>query len=122
MGLDRLFGIVLLQRGEVFLSEPPALWVQVHRDRGAENGQSPAKGHDLLFMQPQQRTIHQAGHVAHLGPQQRIAVQRIEHRAKGSFHLNVLALPARGHLARQMRQKDLRALPPNVCGAIHDWP
>ena len=104
MGLDRRLAVMLFQGREVLHGEGATLGVQMHRDRWAEHRQAPAQGGDLLFVQPQERAVHQAGHVLDLGPEQRVAVQRIQHRAKGGFHLNVLPACALGDLTRQMGQ------------------
>ena len=112
MGLDRRLAVVLFQRGEVLDGEGPALGVQMHRDCRAEHRQAPAQGGDLLFVQPEERAVHQAGHVLDLRPQQRVTIQRIQHRAKGGFHLNILAASAFGDLTRKMGQECLRALSP----------
>ena len=56
-------------------------------------------------------SLHSARH-----PHKRVAVQRIQHRAKGGFDLNVLAARALGDLARQMGQERLRPLPPQIGG------
>ena len=78
----------------------------------AEHRQTFAQRHDLLFVQPEERTFHQLGHVPDArGPDDGVAGQGRKQVANGGVDLNVLSCCSWRNLGDQEFEEPFRSHP-----------
>jgi hypothetical protein len=97
MGLDCLFGVVLLKRRKVLNVKASAFGVEMKRDCGPEHRQTLAKRNNLLLMEPEQCTVHEFVGIVDGTSKDSVTIDRAKKAAQSCFNWNVLTARSLWH-------------------------